>query len=187
MASPLLGRNNLANVLAATAVALDCSVGLDEIVSRAATLRPAERRGAVHRLASGVTLIDDSYNSSPSALRGARAVLASESRASRRIAVLGEMLELGRHALPLHRECGEAAAGASLGLLFTIGQEGARALAGAAIAAGMPATSVRQFETSEEAAAEIAGTLRPGDLVLVKGSRGTRTDLVADRIAVELG
>ena len=185
--TPLIGRSNLSNVLAATAVALDCEVELDDIVSRAAKLHPAERRGAVRRFESGVTLIDDSYNSSPSALRGALDVLAKEARAPRRVAVLGEMLELGGHALPLHRECGKAAAAAGLGLLFTIGGEGARTLAGAAVAAGMPETSVRHFETSEGAAGEVAGTLRSGDLVLVKGSRSTRTDLVADRIAVEFG
>jgi UDP-N-acetylmuramoyl-tripeptide--D-alanyl-D-alanine ligase len=95
------------------------------------------------------------------------------------------MLELGEHSLALHRSSGQAAAAAGLRLLFAIGGAAARALADAAIAAGMPASAVRYAETSEAAAREIAGAIQAGDLVLVKGSRGIRTDIVADRIAAE--
>ena len=77
------------------------------------------------------------------------------------------------------------AASSGLHLLFAVGGAPARALADAAIASGMPQASVIYFETSEEAASAIAAALRSGDLVLVKGSRGTRTDLIADRIAAE--
>jgi UDP-N-acetylmuramoyl-tripeptide--D-alanyl-D-alanine ligase len=183
--TPLLGRGNLANVLAATAVALDAGIALDSTVEVAARLRPADRRGAVARLGGGITLIDDSYNSSPTALRRALDVLAHEMRCERKIAVLGEMLELGDHARTLHDECGRAAAAAGLTKLFAIGGDPARALAEAAIAAGMPRESVTYFPQSTEAVAPIAAQVRRGDLVLVKGSRGTRTDLVADRLAAE--
>ncbi len=183
--TPLLGRGNLANVLAAAAVALEFDIPLDTIVARAAALRPSDRRGAVHRLRGGVTLVDDSYNSSPAALQRALDVIARESRAARRIAVLGEMLELGAFAEEKHRECGRAAAAAGLHALFAVGGAPARALAEEAVAAGMPASSVTYFEKSEAAAAPVASALRAGDVVLVKGSRGTRTDLIADRIAEE--
>jgi len=181
--TPLLGRGNLANVLAATAVAVDHGVPLDEIAAVASRLRPADRRGAVKRLRDGVTLIDDSYNSSPSALRRALEVLTEEKDAARKVAVLGEMLELGDHAQTLHEASGRAAAAAGVQLLFAIGGAPARALAAAAVAAGIPAASVHYFEKSDAAAAAVADTIHPGDLVLVKGSRGTRTDIVADRIA----
>ena len=181
--TPLLGRGNLANILAATAVALDFGVPLDTIAARAAALRPADRRGAVHRLRGGITLVDDSYNSSPAALKLALDVIAKEGRAARKVAVLGEMLELGDHATALHEECGRVAASAGLRLLFAVGGAPARALADAAIAAGMSSASVSYFERSEQAAPAIAAAVRSGDLVLVKGSRGTRTDLIADRIA----
>jgi UDP-N-acetylmuramoyl-tripeptide--D-alanyl-D-alanine ligase len=183
--TPLLGRGNLGNVLAATAVALDAGIALDTIADLAGRLRAADRRGAVTRLPGGITLIDDSYNSSPSALRRALDVVAHESRCERRIAVLGEMLELGDHAEALHEECGRAAAAAGLAMLVAIGGAPARALAEAAIAAGMPRESVLYFAQSAEAAAPVAAQVRRGDLVLVKGSRGTRTDLVADRLAAE--
>ncbi len=181
----LLGRGNLSNVLAATAVATEFGVGLDEIADAAARLRPADRRGAVHRLPSGVIVMDDSYNSSPSALAKSLDVVARETSAIRKVAVLGEMLELGDHAERLHAESGRLVAQSGVDVLYAIGGQTARTLAAAAIAAGMSAASVRYFPASAEAAPEIADSIRPGDVVLVKGSRGIRTDLVADRIMAE--
>jgi len=183
METPLLGRGNLANVLAATAVAVEFGIPLDTIAARAAGLRPSDRRGAVHRLRGGVMLVDDSYNSSPSALKRALHVIASEPRAERKVAVLGEMLELGAFSTELHRDAGRAAAAAGLDVLFVVGGEPARELGDAAIAAGMPRGSVTYFDQSAAAAPPIAAAIRRGDVVLVKGSRGTRTDLIADRIA----
>lgn len=183
--TPLLGRGNLSNVLAATAVAVHVGIPLDDVVSAARRLRAADRRGAVRQLRDGVTLIDDSYNSSPTALRRALDVLASEPHAARKVAVLGEMLELGDHSVALHEECGRAAAAADLSQLVAVGGPPARALADAAIASGMRPEAVTYFDTSERAAPAVASALRGGDLVLVKGSRGTRTDIVADRIAAE--
>jgi UDP-N-acetylmuramoyl-tripeptide--D-alanyl-D-alanine ligase len=186
ISTALLGRGNLDNVLAATAVALEFGVALDEIVGAAARLRPADRRGAVRRLRGGIVLIDDSYNSSPAALARALDVVAKETRIARKVAVLGEMLELGNQSMALHRQSGRGAAAAGLGLLVAIGGEAARALAEAAVEAGMPASAVRHVETSAQAAPMVVADVRPGDLVLVKGSRGTRTDIVADAIAAEL-
>ena len=187
LVTPLLGRGNLANVLAATAVALECGVPLDVARDTAATLQPAERRGVVRHLRDGVILIDDSYNSSPSALTRALDVMARETRAAGRVAVLGEMLELGGHAVALHESSGRAAAAAGRWLLVTVGGAPARALGDAAVAAGMPREAVIYFESSAEAAPAVTAALRSGDLVLVKGSRGTRCDVVADRIQQERG
>jgi UDP-N-acetylmuramoyl-tripeptide--D-alanyl-D-alanine ligase len=183
--TPLLGRGNLSNVLAATAVALELGVSLDTVVARAGQLRAADRRSVVHRLRGDVTLVDDSYNSSPSALRRALEVLAHEGGAGRRVAVLGEMLELGAHAVELHEECGRAAAASGLDLLLVVGTGPARAMAEAATAAGMDSGAVHYYGTSDDAADAIAAALRDGDVVLVKGSRGIRTDVVADRILAE--
>jgi len=183
--TPLLGRGNLSNVLAATAVALDFGIPLDTVADRASRLRASDRRGAVHRLRGGVTLVDDSYNSSPTALKRALDVIAKEGRAARRVAVVGEMLELGAYAGDMHRESGRVAASAGLAALFAVGGAPARELADAAVAAGMDASAVGYFEKSDAAAPAIAAAIRAGDVVLVKGSRGTRTDLIADRIAEE--
>jgi UDP-N-acetylmuramoyl-tripeptide--D-alanyl-D-alanine ligase len=183
---PLLGRGHLMNVLAATAVALEMNVDLDTIVERASQLKPSSRRGAVLRLPKGVTVIDDSYNSSPSALQRSLDVI-SRSWGARRIAVLGEMLELGELSESLHRECGQMAAHSRIAKLFTIGGESARVMGEAAIAAGLPRTAVTHFETSIEAAPVIASQVTSGDVVLVKGSRGTRTDLVVERLTMVFG
>jgi len=179
---PLLGRGNLQNVLAAAAVAGQFGVPLGAVAERAATLRPAAHRGDVIRLAGGVTVVDDAYNSNPRALQGALAVLAGERRFGRRVAVLGEMLELGGLATTLHEDCGRAAAAAGLALLLTVGGEPARAMGHAAVRAGMPETAVRHADSSAEAGEIASNAVRPGDLVLVKGSRGIRTEIVVERL-----
>jgi len=184
--TPLLGRGHLMNVLCATAVALEMGIDLDVIVDRVAQLKPSSRRGAILRLPKGVTVIDDSYNSSPSALQRSLEVVA-RSWGARRIAVLGEMLELGDWSESLHRECGQVAASSRLAKLITIGGEPARALGEAAIEAGMPRAAVTHFANSTEAAPVIASQVTAGDVVLVKGSRGTRTDLVVERLTAVFG
>ena len=182
---PLPGRGPLMNVLAAAAVALAFEVPLAAIVARAATLTPAPRRGEVVTLGRGVTLVDDSYNSSPAALALALDALVSERPAGRRVAVIGEMRELGDFSMSLHAESGRRAAAARVDLLVAVGGPPARALADAAVEAGLPAAQVHYFESSDEAASAVAALLAPGDVVLVKGSRGTRTDIVADRVKAE--
>jgi UDP-N-acetylmuramoyl-tripeptide--D-alanyl-D-alanine ligase len=183
--TPLLGLGNLANVLAATAVAVEFDVPLEAIADRAARLRPAPHRGELLRLPGGLTIIDDSYNSSPSALRRVLHVVQAATGSARKIAVLGEMLELGTHAERLHRECGAAAAATGLDLLIAVGGPPAKVLADQAIASGMPAGAVLYAATSVEAAALALQRTRPGDLVLVKGSRGIGTDVVVDRLRAE--
>jgi UDP-N-acetylmuramoyl-tripeptide--D-alanyl-D-alanine ligase len=183
--TPLLGRGNLSNILAASAVAIHFDVSVSEIVERAARLRPATHRGELLRLPGGITLIDDSYNSSPAALGQALATVAAVTGCARRVAVLGEMLELGAHATRLHDQSGRLAATSGLDLLIAVGGNAARALADAAVAAGMPAASVIHVPTREDAAERALARVRPGDLVLVKGSRGIGTDFVVDRLKAE--
>jgi UDP-N-acetylmuramoyl-tripeptide--D-alanyl-D-alanine ligase len=184
--TPLVGRANLANVLAAIAVAIEFEVPLADLVQRAARLRPAAHRGEVVRLGSGITVVDDSYNANPTATRRAIDVLSS-AKATRRIAVIGEMLELGDHAIELHQGVGRHAAGAGIDLLLTVGGAPAVALAEAAIAAGLAAASVSSFVSSDEAASAVVALARDGDVVLVKGSRGVRTDRVVERLKAERG
>jgi len=179
----LIGRGNLLNVLAATAVALSFDVPLSAIGRRAAALEAQSHRGARVQLADGVTVVDDSYNSSPSALRQALEAVGRDRRHARRVAVLGEMLELGAFAVPLHEACGRAAAAAGIAALVTVGGEPARAMADAARASGL--AQAEHVPTSEIAADRTAALVEAGDLVLVKGSRGIRTDVVVDRLQRE--
>jgi UDP-N-acetylmuramoyl-tripeptide--D-alanyl-D-alanine ligase len=182
---PLVGRGNVSNLLAAASVAMHLGVPLGEVAARCAHLAAAPHRGAVVRLPKGVAVLDDSYNSSPTALKRVLDVLSRETRARRKAAVLGEMLELGDHARRLHEECGKAAAAAGLDRLIVVGGDAAHRLADAAIEAGMPPGHV-SWTPSSDAAADLAlAWLAEGDLVLVKGSRGIRTETIVDRITKE--
>jgi UDP-N-acetylmuramoyl-tripeptide--D-alanyl-D-alanine ligase len=179
---PLAGRAQLANVLAATTVALDCGVAPSAIEARVAALVPVARRGEIVTAADGVRLVDDSYNASPDAVRRALDTLRSTGTSGRRIAVLGEMLELGDAARALHEACGRAAVAAGVDVLVAIGAAPADGFIDGARAAGMPSARMYRCADSTEAAALVARIVQHGDLVLVKGSRGTRTDIVVDRL-----
>jgi len=132
-----------------------------------------------------VMLVDDSYNANPTAVITALETLAKDRRDGRRVAVLGEMLELGRHAESLHADAGRAVASAGVELLVTVGGGAARALGKAAIEAGLGSGDVLHCDDSETAAVRLSPLLRDGDLVLVKGSRGVRTETVVTRLVAE--
>jgi UDP-N-acetylmuramoyl-tripeptide--D-alanyl-D-alanine ligase len=182
LAIPLAGRGHVMNVLAAIAVALELDVPLGVIPPAIAALAPVARRGTATALANGASLVDDSYNASPSAVQSMLDALGATPVAGRRIAVLGEMLELGEAAYALHEACGRAAAASRVDELVAIGGPAAGGYADGAVAAGMPRQRVHRFVDSASAADAVAALVRSGDLVLVKGSRGTRTDIVADRL-----
>jgi UDP-N-acetylmuramoyl-tripeptide--D-alanyl-D-alanine ligase len=176
------GRVHLSNALAALAVAVEWGIAREAIAPALAALRPVARRGASLTLRSGARVIDDSYNASPAAVTATIDALARTAVRGRRVAVIGEMLELGDAADTLHEACGRAAAAAGVDLLVAIGGRSAEALARGASQGGMEPAHILRFDDSAAAAEALAGIVAPNDLVLVKGSRGTRTDLVVDRL-----
>lgn len=178
---PLLGRLNLSNALAATTLGLHFGVDPKAISDAIGASRPPNHRGVVVRLRDDITVVDDSYNSNPTALRQMLDCFQGLG-GSRRVAVLGEMLELGDRAVELHEALGHAVAHAAVERLVTVGGPPAVALGQAAVAAGLPATGVVSVDTSEEAAEIVSTMVRGGDVILVKGSRGVRTDVVVDRL-----
>jgi len=182
--TPLPGIANLSNVLAAAAVAIRFDIPLDDIVERAAGLKSVARRGEITRT-SKLVIVDDSYNSNPKALSRALSLIAGETRYRRRVAVIGEMLELGEASPDLHRACGQEAARAGIGELIAVGGANAQALAEGAREAGMAAANVHYRANSTDAADLAVKLVKAGDLVLVKGSRGIRTEVVADRLKAE--
>ena len=179
--TPLLGYGQIANVTAAVAVAQLFSVPLDELAERVAACPPQPRRGQVIELGD-VTIVDDTYNSSPTALRAALDALGRETGHARRVAILGEMLELGERSAALHEACGRAAADAGFEVVVAVGGEAAQALADGARAGGLPATAVSTVPTGDETAERAPAIVRDGDLILVKGSRGIGLDRVVDRL-----
>ena len=170
----------LYNALAAAAVAYALNTPLPDIAAAVSDLRPAPKRSEWIALGQGVILVDDSYNSSPKALDNALRGLGTLP-AGRRVAVLGDMLELGPEQARYHAEAGRTAAATGWDMIVTVGPL-ARGLAEAARAAGLAADRIASFDTSEEAAAALPAILHPADLVLVKGSRGVRTELIVEAV-----
>jgi UDP-N-acetylmuramoyl-tripeptide--D-alanyl-D-alanine ligase len=175
--SPLLGKHNVYNVLAAAAIALEHGITPSEIAAALPSLQAADRRGQVVQLGN-ITVLYDCYNSSPKALMAAVDTLAAMP-GRRRIAVAGEMLELGAAGEHLHRECGRYMAeahGSQPGskLDFLLGVRGlAKPMVEAARDAGLKAEFVA---TPEEAGEWLAREAREGDVVLLKASRGVKLE-----------
>jgi UDP-N-acetylmuramoyl-tripeptide--D-alanyl-D-alanine ligase len=174
----LLGTTNLFNIAAASAVALSAGLDADDIASGVAELMPAAHRGEVVRTAGGWVVIDDAYNSSPSAL--AKALQTLTTMPGRHVAVLGEMLELGEFSHHYHAECGTVAGQLGVDAVIAVGGESARALADAASAAGVK--DVHYVADSAAGAALARDLVCAGDAVLVKGSRGIRMEAVVESL-----
>jgi UDP-N-acetylmuramoyl-tripeptide--D-alanyl-D-alanine ligase len=172
--SPLLGKHNVYNVLAAAAVALEHGITPSEIAAALPLLQAADKRGQVVQVGN-ITVLYDCYNSSPRALMAAVDTLAAMP-GRRRIVVAGEMLELGASGEQLHRECGRYIAGSHAGkkLELLLGVRGlAKAMVNAACEAGIEAKFVA---TPEEAGEWLAHEARDGDVVLLKASRGVKLE-----------
>jgi UDP-N-acetylmuramoyl-tripeptide--D-alanyl-D-alanine ligase len=181
---PLSGAHNVMNFLAAAAAAHALGVPPARLAELGRGLAPAPHRGERLRLGEGVTLVDDCYNSNPAALEAAVAALQLVPGA-RRVAFLGDMLELGPAAAELHRQAGERLAG-RLQLVVGVGKLASQLLAGA-LAAGLPAAALHHFEDAGAAAAAAGDLVRPGDAVLVKGSRGVRLEGVVEALGSRFG
>jgi UDP-N-acetylmuramoyl-tripeptide--D-alanyl-D-alanine ligase len=168
---PLLGRHNVRNALAAAAVGQALGISPPRVARGLADADTSGMRMAIHRLRDGATLLDDAYNAStPEAMLAALEVL-HELPGLRKIAVLGTMLELGSASAEAHRKVGEAVAQVAPSLLITVGDQ-AGLIAESARAAGLSPDLISVCATNDEALARLTPRRRPGDIILVKGSRG---------------
>jgi UDP-N-acetylmuramoyl-tripeptide--D-alanyl-D-alanine ligase len=181
---PLVGRHNVMNALAALAAASLWGIGAEEAKRVFPRLQPADKRGEVVRFEEGFSVINDSYNSSPTALQALVELLAATPGYQRRIVAAGEMLELGNSSADLHRQCGRATAGRSIDWIFGVQGHAADLIRGA-VEAGHPAERTQFFENSAEAATFLEGFVTRGDLLLLKGSRGTKMERVLEAIEVQ--
>ncbi len=172
----LPGEHNAANALAAIAVGVEAGIPLAECCAALEVLRPQDKRGQLLTI-RGATIINDAYNSNPEALRSMIRTLAGMP-ARRRILVAGEMLELGPEGEALHAACGKAAAQASIDVVVGV-RGNARHIVDAAQQGGAEAL----FMDTPEAAGEwLRENLKPGDAVLLKGSRGVRLERVLESL-----
>ena len=179
---PVAGGHQVVNFLAAAAIAFAVGVPASVSAAAAADFRPAAHRGEWRRHASGAGLFDDAYNANPSSMRAALETLAAMP-AARRIAVLGDMLELGPEEEQWHLAVGRDVAGRA-DLLVCVGPR-ARWIGEAAAAAGLPRAALSYAESPEEAAALLSGLLGEGDVVLFKASRGIGLERAVARLAEE--
>jgi UDP-N-acetylmuramoyl-tripeptide--D-alanyl-D-alanine ligase len=176
----LLGVHNASNALAGLAVALEAGVDLDDAVAALASLTAGDKRGQVIEI-DGATILNDSYNSNPEALRSMIRTLAARP-AARRILVAGEMLELGEQGPALHSACGRAAAEAGLDLVAGV-QGNSEHLAAAACSGGVASLFLQD---AEAAGRWLKQTMQPGDVVLVKGSRGVHLERAIEAVKTRI-
>ena len=176
------GRHNIVNALAAAAVGVALDVPLEDIARGLAAARPVGGRG-VWRRAGEVTILDDTYNASPASVRAALETLAARRAGRRAVVVLGDMLELGAMSDEAHREVGRLVAALPADELVALGR-GAGLAVEAARAAGL--ANVHLAPSFEDTVAHLLKGLAPGDVVLVKGSRGMRMERVVDALVARL-
>jgi UDP-N-acetylmuramoyl-tripeptide--D-alanyl-D-alanine ligase len=178
---PLPGRHNVQNALAAIAVASDFDVPPLEIRRGLAEFQNMPQRGESITLPGPVTIINDSYNSNPQAMESMLEMLRTWPHARRRLVVAGEMLELGPQSRKLHEEVGRKCAEAKLAWLIAVQGE-ARFFLEGAVAAGLPVSQTRFFPEAPLAGEFCRSQLEPGDVVLVKGSRGVHLETVVEML-----
>lgn len=177
---PLNGRHNISNALAAAAVGFLFGMTAQEIAAALHTVAPPPQRGEILRFQAGFTVVNDSYNSNPDALLSmVQTLVDGGGSAKRKIVVAGEMRELGESSAQIHRETGKRIAEIGIDKLF--GVEGfAEKLLEGARAAGL--SDVEFYENSLTAGERLVDEIQAGDLVLIKGSRGVRTEKVVEKL-----
>jgi len=171
-----LGQHNINNALGAAALALGVGVDLGAVRRGLAKARPFSMRMEVDQW-NGVGIINDAYNANSASMRAALQTLAELPCRRRRIAVLGDMLELGKHTAKEHREVGKAAARAAIDGLYLLGKQ-APTMRRAAIAHGMRPEQVTVGRDHADIARQLREELKKGDWLLVKGSRGMKMETV---------
>ncbi|HMC82996.1 MAG TPA: cyanophycin synthetase, partial [Candidatus Polarisedimenticolia bacterium] len=175
--------HHVANALAAAAAALASGVDGEAIRKGLVRTKPLPMRGALLRLKGEVRILDETYNSNPRAMERTLETLSSMT-ARRKVVAAGDMLELGPLEKEAHRILGQQVAGAGAELFLAVGPLSELAAASAR-EGGVP--EVRHFPDSASAAAWLAAAVRPGDLILVKGSRGIAMERIVEAIRAILG
>lgn len=175
------GRHNVYNALAAAAVGLRMAVPLERIGEALGSAAVTDMRMQTFTTASGVMVVNDAYNANPSSMRAALEALSSMRVPGRRIAVVGDMAELGSLSELAHFQIGETVAQLGVDCLVTVGDR-ARRIADGARAEGMSSDAVRACVTADEASEVLDDLLEAGDVVLVKASRVMGLERVVEGI-----
>ncbi len=177
------GRHNVSNALAAIAVGCTLGVSMAKIAEGLARFRPVAMRSRMTSI-EGLTIIEDCYNANPASMKAAVTLLKELGKGRRTIAVVGDMLELGKGARAMHREVGTYIADQSVSSLIVCGDLG-KEIARGARSRGMRGSSIFHADASDQAAAILKEIANPGDVVLLKASRGMRLEKVLDGLAAK--
>lgn len=175
---PMAGRHILYNLAAATAAARQAGVLPEQILKGYGHLRPEPMRGEIISI-GGMSIWDESYNSNPRAVTSLLETVGSLQRYSRKWVVLGDMLELGERSPELHRHLGHQVIRNNIDYLVTVGEQ-ARLIGEGALEEGFDRHQWLHFDDSGAAAEALCERVAPGDLVVIKGSRGVRMDRIME-------
>jgi len=178
---PLLGRHNVYNALAASAAAFALGTELDLIERGLSSFKPLNLHMQLSNFNKGIKILNDSYNASPSSVKSALETLAEVAQKNRKIAILGDMLELGEKTDFYHREIGKEVAKLSIDILITVGQRG-KMIAQSSKEEGMAKERVFSFEKNEKMnlAKKLLSLTKPGDFILLKGSREMKMEEILE-------
>lgn len=177
---PLNGRHNIMNALAASAVGHVFGMDVSEIAAALASVEPPPQRGEIIRFKEGFTVINDTYNSNPDALVSmVETLVDGGAGAKRKIVVAGAMRELGENEGPMHFDTGRRIAALGIDKLYGVEGLAAKIIEGAE-SEGLHDTHF--YENSQIAGEQFVGEVRAGDLILIKGSRGVRTEKVIEKL-----
>jgi UDP-N-acetylmuramoyl-tripeptide--D-alanyl-D-alanine ligase len=171
------------DALAAAATIVAYGAALEPALAAISAMEPPAGRGRISHLPGDLTVVDDTYNSNPEALASVLGTLAASAPPGRRVLVMGDMLELGLESASFHQKAGELAASSGVALLAAVGPLSRHA----ADAARRSGIEVRTFDDASAAVAGVPGLVRPGDLVVVKGSRGVRLEQVVEALLTRQG
>jgi UDP-N-acetylmuramoyl-tripeptide--D-alanyl-D-alanine ligase len=180
------GRHQVYNALAAAAVGAALDVPVEQAAKALGAFRPSKLRGQVVEQ-NGIRLLNDSYNANPASMRAALETLAQMSitEGARRVAILGDMLEMGTSAIQSHRRLGMLAARLGMDAIFALGYLSEHVSEGG-VSGGLSPKRSRAFKDRATLVTKLKAFLKPGDLVLMKGSRGLAMETTAEALGFEI-
>ena len=178
---PAPGAHHIGNALAAITVGIECGIAVDDIKRGIENFTPEAMRQIID-VVHGVRIIEDCYNAGPESMKAALDVLALTAENGHKIAVLGDMLELGDFSAGFHREVGEYAVATHVDTVVAVGED-AELIAEAAESGGVPA---HHLTTNAEAVALLTQMVAPGDTVLIKASHGMKFEEIAQGLRAAL-
>lgn len=182
---PVPGRHNVLNALAAIGIGLEAGLTLTQIKTGLEETKLTAMRLEITETGRN-TVINDSYNANPASAKAALQIMADIGQGRRKVAIMGDMYELGQRTAAGHQEVGLAAAESKVDVLITVGRLAADTALGATLA-DEPPEEIISLNTNAEVKKYLQKIIRPGDVVLVKGSRGMKLEEVVEYLVRQLG